>query len=208
MDIETFKLTLYVCGCGYKATNTGNVSKHRKVSCGHEMTGDMTEFVKKSCFNRERPSDFMLKECLQREQMLIGEREHLNNAVTQLQIENERLKSYLAKMAASVDNVNVEIELDDTPHTGIIYFITDKDVPDRGKIGRTKNTNIKKLKSRYSTFGCPSILCYLSTDIKTDEADLKKLMRDAGCMKSNTEMISNCDVARQIFYEFMTSKLT
>jgi len=208
MDIDTFKLALYVCGCGYKTTHCGNSNKHKKVSCGHTMTSELTEFVPKDCFNRERPNDFMLKECLQREQLLIGERERLNNAVTQLQIENEKLKSYLAKMAASVDTVNVEIELDDTPHTGIIYFITDKDVPDRGKIGRTKNTNIKKLKTRYSTFGCPSILCYLSTDIKTDEADLKKLMRDAGCMKSNTEMISNCDVARQIFYEFTTSKLT
>jgi len=191
MDIETFKIRLHVCGCGYKTADVGNASKHKKVSCGHVMTSEITEFVKKSCFQRERPNDFMLKECLQ------------------LQIENERLKSYLAKMAASVDNVNVEIEieLDDTPHTGIIYFITDKDILDRGKIGRTKDTNIKKLKTRYSTFGCPSILCYLSTNIKTDEADLKKLMRDAGCMKSNTEMISNCDVARRIFYEFMTSKL-
>ena len=208
MDIETFKLALYVCGCGYKATNTGNVSKHRKVSCGHEMTGKMTEFVKKDCLQRERPDDIMLKECLKREKMLIEEIERNNHKMTQVQTANERLKSSLAKMASSVDNVDIEDELDDTTHTGIIYFITDKDVPDRGKVGRTKNTNVKKLKTRYSTFGNPSILCYLSTDIKTDEADLKKLMRDAGCMKSNTEMISNCDVARQIFYEFMTSKLT
>ncbi len=208
MNIETFKLSLYECGCGYKTIHGGNAGKHKKISCGHAVTSQMTEFVPKDCFNRERPSDFMLKECLQREQILIDERERLNNAVTQLQNVNEKLKSSLAKMASSVDNVCIEDELDDTPYTGIVYFITDKDVPDRGKIGRTKNTNIKKLKTRYSTFGCPSILCYLSTDIKTDEADLKKLMRDAGCMKSNTEMISNCDVARQIFYEFMTSKLT
>lgn len=208
MDIETFKMTLYVCGCGYKTTHCGNAGKHKKNVCGHEMTNDVTEFVKKSCLQRERPDDIMLKECLKREKMLIEEIERNIHKITQLQIANERLKSSLAKMATSVDNVDIEDDLDDTQHTGIIYFITDKDVPDRGKVGRTKNTNIKKLKTRYSTFGCPSILCYLSTDIKTDEADLKKLMRDAGCMKSNTEMISNCDVARQIFYEFMTSKLT
>jgi hypothetical protein len=111
-------------------------------------------------------------------------------------------------MATTVDNVDIEDELDDTPYTGIIYFITDKDVPDRGKIGRTKNTDVKRLKTRYSTFGCPSIICYLSMDIKTDEAALKKLMRDAGCMKSNAEMISNCNIAMGIFYEFMTSKLS
>lgn len=47
MNIETFKLALYVCGCGYKTTNTGNASKHKKVSCGHTMTSEMTEFVTK-----------------------------------------------------------------------------------------------------------------------------------------------------------------
>ena len=111
-------------------------------------------------------------------------------------------------MSKSVDIIDDEDDVYDTNHNGIVYFITDKDVPDRGKVGRTKNTDVKKLKTRYSTFGRPSILCYLSTDIKEDENALKKLMRDAGCMKSNTEMISNCVVAREIFYNFMTSKLT
>jgi hypothetical protein len=47
MDIETFKLALYVCGCGYKTTNTGSASKHKKVTCGHAMSNEMTEFVLK-----------------------------------------------------------------------------------------------------------------------------------------------------------------
>lgn len=47
MDIDTFKLTLYACGCGYKTIHGGNASKHKKVSCGHEMTNEMTEFVTK-----------------------------------------------------------------------------------------------------------------------------------------------------------------
>ena len=47
MDMETFKMTLYVCGCGYKTTHCGNASKHKKVSCGHVMTNEMTEFVTK-----------------------------------------------------------------------------------------------------------------------------------------------------------------
>ena len=45
--METFKMTLYVCGCGYKTTHCGNASKHKKVSCGHVMTNEMTEFVTK-----------------------------------------------------------------------------------------------------------------------------------------------------------------
>ena len=47
MDIETFKMTLYACGCGYKTTHCGNASKHKKVSCGHVMTSEITEFVTK-----------------------------------------------------------------------------------------------------------------------------------------------------------------
>jgi hypothetical protein len=86
---------------------------------------------------------------------------------------------------------------------GIIYFIVDKDLPDRGKIGRTKNTDMKKLKSRYSSFGNPHILCHWSTNIKNDENDLKTFMREAGCMKTNTEMISNVPLAREVFYEFI-----
>ena len=47
MDIDTFKLALYVCGCGYKTTHCGNSNKHKKVSCGYTMTSEMTEFVLK-----------------------------------------------------------------------------------------------------------------------------------------------------------------
>ena len=47
MDMETFKMTLYACGCGYKTTHCGNASKHKKVLCGHVMTNEMTEFVTK-----------------------------------------------------------------------------------------------------------------------------------------------------------------
>jgi hypothetical protein len=47
MDIETFKIRLHVCGCGYKTTDVGNASKHKKVSCGHVMTSEITEFVTK-----------------------------------------------------------------------------------------------------------------------------------------------------------------
>jgi hypothetical protein len=208
MDIPTYKFQVYTCGCGYISTHAGNANRHKKASCGHIVTNEVKEFVNKDFLKLERPSDFILKECLQREKILTDEIEKNNHRIAQLQNANERLKISLTRMASVVDNVDIEDELDGTPHIGIIYFITEKDVEDRGKIGRTKNTNIKKLKSRYSTFGNPNILCYLSTDIIEDENALKKLMRDAGCMESNKEMISNCDVAMRVFYEFVTSKLT
>jgi hypothetical protein len=124
--------------------------------------------------------------------------------ISQLQDTIGRLQKTIVKMTMSDDDDNISTE--DTQHNGIIYFVMDKDVPDRGKIGRTMNTDIKKLKTRYSTFGLPAILCYLSEDIKNDENDLKKLMREAGCMKSNTEIISNVSLARGIFYDFMTER--
>jgi replicative superfamily II helicase len=165
-------------------------------------------FISEECFHLERPSELMLKECLQREKALLEEREDNLRSISQLSNKINRLKSSLEKMAKTTDIVDTADDFDDTRRTGLIYFIIDKDVQDRGKIGRTKNTNVNKLKTRYSTFGNPSILCFLSADIKSDENALKKLMRDAGCMETNKEMISNCDIARGVFYEFMTSRLS
>jgi len=52
MEIETFKTTLYTCGCGYKTMHCGNANKHKKVVCGHEMSHEMTEFVLKNDYNK------------------------------------------------------------------------------------------------------------------------------------------------------------
>jgi hypothetical protein len=43
MDI--FKSTLYVCGCGYKTLDKGNSARHRKGTCGHQMTMSNERFV-------------------------------------------------------------------------------------------------------------------------------------------------------------------
>jgi len=48
MDIETFTLTLYTCGCGYKTTRGGNSNRHKKVTCGHEIVSESREFVLKT----------------------------------------------------------------------------------------------------------------------------------------------------------------
>lgn len=208
MNVEIFKFTVFSCGCGYKTGDSGNANRHKKGSCVHDMTKKHMSFVNEEYFHLERPSELLLRECLQREKILIGEKEGNLRTITQLQNTVNRLQSSMTKMAKTVDDNDTEDIVDDTQYSGIVYFITDKDVQDRGKIGRTKNTDVKKLKGRYSTFGNPRILCFLSEDIKSDENALKKLMRDAGCMKSNTEMVSNCDVARGVFYEFMTSRVS
>jgi hypothetical protein len=111
----------------------------------------------------------------------------------------KRQKSAIIKL---VDNGHFDDDDDDCEGSGLIYFVRDTVVTDRGKIGRTKNTDVKKLKSRYSTFGSPRIQCYFSMDIKIDESKLKARLREAGCMQSNTEMVKNCDLAIRIFCEF------
>jgi len=45
VNMETFKTTLYTCGCGYKTLNVGNSSKHKKSSCGHEMKSESKIFL-------------------------------------------------------------------------------------------------------------------------------------------------------------------
>jgi len=195
--VEYIKGILYSCECGYKAMNPHQACKHSKTKkcSGKNIDKKEVDFVDKNDYFK-RDSEMMLNECLQREKALLDEREDNLRTITQLQNTINRLQSSMTKMAKTVDDIDTEDIVDDTQYSGIVYFITDKDVQDRGKIGRTKNTDVKKLKGRYSTFGNPRVLCFLSADIKSDENALKKLMRDAGCMKSNTEMVSNCDVAR------------
>ncbi|AGE54641.1 protein of unknown function (DUF1390) [Paramecium bursaria Chlorella virus KS1B] len=43
--METFKIKLYTCGCGYKTTDSGSASKHKKTSCGHEMKSESKLFL-------------------------------------------------------------------------------------------------------------------------------------------------------------------
>ena len=45
MDIEIFKFSVYICGCGYKTGHSGNAARHKKSLCGHEIKTEMTEFV-------------------------------------------------------------------------------------------------------------------------------------------------------------------
>jgi hypothetical protein len=45
MSIEIYKFTVYSCGCGYTTSKSSNASKHKKISCGHEISIDTKNFV-------------------------------------------------------------------------------------------------------------------------------------------------------------------
>ena len=222
MATETFKFQVYICGCGYKTGHAGNASKHRKVLCGHAMTHALKEFVVKDIDDSITERDVELierkdVELIERKnvqlteeintQLLIIERK--NVIITKKNLLIEELKAANEKSRNSVSRISHTPVVEDTKDegSGLIYFIMDRDIPDRGKIGRTKITDVKKLKSRYSTFGCPIIFCYLSEDIKKDENTLKKLLRNAECMRSNTEMVSNCKLAKQLFDNFVNDAI-
>jgi len=38
-------MALYTCECGYKTAYSGNATKHKKTSCGHEMKSELKKFV-------------------------------------------------------------------------------------------------------------------------------------------------------------------
>lgn len=210
--IEYITGTLYSCSCGYKSLSAAGSLKHSKT----KKCLDHTTIKKEVRFASEEDihstsqeiteTDYKIKEIKEQNEYKIRDiKEQLeykikkqNAKIKELENANKRLQASLTKITTIPDEDDAQDE-----GTGIIYFIVDKDLPDRGKIGRTKNTDIKRLKARYSSFGNPDILCHWSADIKEDENTLKILLRDAGCMKSNTEMISNIPLAREVFYEFI-----
>lgn len=184
-----YKSTFFECGCGFKSIQSGNASWHKK-KCNKGMKSGSKTFVLEEdihCSRTETPPPG-------------------TDDVSRVKILEDtvmRLQRSLSKLSMTVTDVIDDDDNVDVVRSGLIYFIVDRDVPDRGKIGRTKNTDVRKLKSRYSTFGNPIIHVYWSECIQKDENDLKTCMRDAGCMRSNTEMISNVPLAREVFYEFV-----
>lgn len=199
--MKIYKETLYSCPCGYETLSLDYSSKHSKTKrCHHH-----TVIKKDMCLISEEMSileqyDNQIKEISKIKEQLEYRTKKQDDKIKELEDANRRLHASVAKLTIMTGD---EDDVSQEEGTGIIYFIVDKDVQDRGKIGRTKNTDIKRLKTRYSTFGNPDILCHWSTNIYKDENTLKKLMRDAGCMESHKEMISNVSLAREVFYEFI-----
>jgi len=198
--VEFLKGVLYTCDCGYKTTIYNLAHSHSKTKkcVHHTMNKKEMRFVSEE--------DYVSPEqkYISREISVIDEER--KNTIVKLCAENDELSATVKRQKSAMiklmNDKQFDDDDDDCEGSGIIYFVRDTVVTDRGKIGRTKNTDVKKLKSRYSTFGSPRIQCYLSTDIKNDEAKLKARLREVGCMLSNTEMVTNCDLAISIFCEF------
>jgi len=197
--VKFIKGMLYTCECGYETTNTNLASKHcRTIKCKSKiMEKKNVEFVLKEDYLAMDVKDVMAKKDVSKTDDIFAE---LRAEIDELSATVKRQRNAMIKLAD--DKQFDDDDDDDCEGSGIIYFVRDTVVTDRGKIGRTKNTDVKKLKSRYSTFGSPRIQCYFSTDIKTDEAKLKARLREVGCMQSNTEMVTNCDIAISVFCEF------
>lgn len=189
--MEKFTATLYICGCGYKTLHQGNASKHKKkISCGHVMTSTPERFVLESDH---------LKTVVESRSAAV----QFDDVIKE---QNDVIKRQ-GRSISLLSDTNVSDDNDDDYEIGggIIYYVTDKDVPSRGKIGRTKNTDMKKLKSRYSTFSKPSLFCFFSTDIKKDENDLKAVLKEHGCMDTSIgkETVHHCAETMRIFHEFI-----
>ncbi|AGE57379.1 protein of unknown function (DUF1390) [Paramecium bursaria Chlorella virus NE-JV-4] len=183
--METFKIKLYTCGCGYKTTDSGSASKHKKTSCGQWMTSESKVFLLEEEVSKCNKNTHQHVEEKKRVEELIKE----NNTLRRILIDRE-ICDYS--------------DSDKETSTGIIYYIVDKELPTRAKIGRTADMNIKKLKTRYSTFGDPLIVCFISTDIKTDEKKLKEAMKAAKCINTERgkESIHHSEFSLAVFHKF------
>lgn len=199
--MKYFNNILYSCECGYETLSSTNSTAHSRT---------------KKC------KDLVMNK---KEMRFVTEEEHVemtsgtsNNILKDLEKNIERYKKDIKEKEDTIANMSKTISLltnlvssnkddveEDTDNgSGIIYYITDRDVPSRGKIGRTKNTDLKKLKSRYSTFSKPGILCFYSTNIKKDENDLKTILKEKGCMDTSIgkETVVNCAETRAVFHDF------
>jgi hypothetical protein len=123
--------------------------------------------------------------------------------------EYERLQSTNDILRTSIVEETEEDESDDDeeddPKTtsGIVYYIIDRELHTRAKIGRTGQTNIKKLKSRYSVFGYPFIFCCHCDDIRKVEKELKMRLLDAGYMNllRGKESVVHSEMSLKIFLD-------
>jgi len=204
MDIpadKTFLSMTYKCStCGFETNHSVNGSRHKKsVRCSNPQiekvertvmdVNDVTEMMK------SKSVDDYLEELTTIIATKNDENDKLNKIIQQQ-------RKTLLKISETYDSESDDEDNEDG--VGIIYYITDKDLPSRGKIGRTKNTDLKKLKSRYSTFSKPGIMCFYSTDIKKDENDLKTMLREHDCMDASIgkETVVNCAETRALFHDF------
>ncbi|APC25644.1 hypothetical protein BST79_gp131 [Only Syngen Nebraska virus 5] len=185
--MKTYDIKLHRCGCGYETTHDGNASRHKKSSCGHEMKSEVKEFVFKDEDNNE------LKHTIRE---LRKETEKLHKETEKLHKENKKLKLQF------VYDDEDDTTDDEGIYPGLVYYIVNKESPFIGKVGRTSNTDIKKLKTRYSIYIDPIIMCFYSTDIRDAEKKLKDAMKASGCMNTERgkESIHHSEISMAVFH--------
>ncbi|AGE53202.1 protein of unknown function (DUF1390) [Paramecium bursaria Chlorella virus Fr5L] len=192
--MKTYELSLFECECGYYTTKSSNALRHAKsVACRDKTMANETkklideEFASCDDISHKLKIETELKE----KELLLVEKDNI-------------IKRQKKAICVLSEKMPLDEDEDDEIGSGIIYYITDKDMPSRGKIGRTKNTDIKKLKCRYSTFSKPCVFCFYSTDIKKDENDLKTVLKENGCMDATIgkETVHNSPDTMRIFHEF------
>jgi hypothetical protein len=197
--MKTYDFSMYVCGCGYETTHAGNSKRHKKGKCGHIVSIEHREYVLK-------------KDTIITEDTVL-ETERLNKDIKCLNKEINRLNkecevkdakiSRISRKLAEEDIAEVIDDADKKTKEGLVYYIIDRDIQTRGKIGRTGNTDVKKLRSRYSTFANPMIFTWYSKDIVGDEKRLKDALKEAGCINRDLglEAIHHSEKSLRIFHE-------
>ena len=192
--MKTYEIAVCECECGYYTTNKAHAQKHAKTISCRDKT--MTNETKKLIDNEITVGDVVVHDLkieteLKEKELLLVEKDNI-------------IKRQKKAICALSEKMPLDEDEEDEIGSGIIYYITDKDMPSRGKIGRTKNTDIKKLKCRYSTFSKPCVFCFYSTDIKKDENDLKMVLKENECMDATIgkETVHNSPDTMRIFHEF------
>lgn len=204
---KTFSYTIYKCSCcGYKTFDAGNSSRHKKSTKCSEPNirkesrlamdvKDVDELVSRVSI---QTSNNDIEKNQERDDKLHKENEELQLVIRKLRKELKEYKNEIINDEEDDTSSN-----DDTSHPGIVYYIIDKDVQTRAKIGRTTNTDVKKLKSRYSVFGDPFVICCHCDDIRKVEKELKERLRLHDCMNLSRgkESVIHSDLSLSIFLD-------
>ena len=72
---------MYMCGCKYNTSDPGNANKHKKVSCGHEMKIEMTEFVMKKDYDIAVGKTHTVGDTVQRDKIIDNSTHNDNSTV-------------------------------------------------------------------------------------------------------------------------------
>lgn len=196
--MKTYDFSMYVCGCGYETTSSGNSNKHKKTSCEHNVSIEHREYVLKT--DMKITGDVVL------------ENKRLSKEIKRLNKECEAKDAKISRISRKLVEEDIDEFVDDDvdkkTKDGLVYYIVDRDIQTRGKIGRTGNTDVKKLRSRYSTFANPMIFTWYSRDIVGDEKRLKNALKEAGCINRELglEAIHHSEQTLKIFHDMCICK--